>query len=101
MTKEYAAFRRRPRRVDLTCQQVTDLILNYVRGELPPQATLALKAHLRECPDCVAFLATYTKTIQAARSLQYETIPPTMRRRIRHFLRTKISEASHSAADPV
>jgi hypothetical protein len=61
---------------------------------------LALKNHLRECPDCVAFLATYTITIQATNSLRYETIPPAMRTRVRHFLRTQIAKASHAAADP-
>lgn len=100
MTKQHTASHQRPKRVGLTCQQVTDLILNYVKGELHPRTALALKAHLRECPDCVAFLATYTKTIQAASSLRYETIPPTMRKRVRHFLRMKITGASHAAADP-
>lgn len=100
MIKHNTASRRQPRKVGLTCQQVTSLILNYVRGELHPGTALALKAHLRECPDCVAFLATYKKTIQATNSLRYETIPPTMRKRVRHFLRTKITGASHVAADP-
>lgn len=100
MTTLHGTSRRQPGKVDLTCQQVTDLILNYARGELPPRTAVALKAHLRGCPDCVAFLATYTKTIQATNSFRYETIPPTMRTRIRHFLRTKIAEAAHAAADP-
>lgn len=100
MTKQLATSSRRPRRDGLTCQQVTDLILNYVRGELHPRTALALKAHLRECPDCVAFLATYKQTIQATNSLRYETIPPAMRTRVRHFLRTKITGTSHAAASP-
>lgn len=100
MMKKPTAPRQQPRKVGLTCQQVTDLILNYVRGEIHPRTALALKAHLRECPDCVAFLATYTKTIQVTNSLRYETIPPAMRTRVRHFLRTKIAEASHPAAGP-
>jgi len=98
--KQHTASRRQPRGAGLTCQQVTDLILNYVKGELQARTALALKAHLRECPDCVAFLATYTKTIQVTNALRYETIPPAMRNRVRHFLRTKITEASRAAADP-
>lgn len=98
--KQHAAPRQRPRSVGLTCQRVTNLILNFVRGKLHPRTAVALKAHLRECPDCVAFLATYAKTIQATNSLRYETIPPAMRNRVRHFLRTKIAEAAHAASDP-
>src|SRR5574337_371182 len=100
MMKKPTASRQQPRKASLTCHQVAGLILNYVKGEIHPGTALALQAHLRECPDCVAFLATYRKTIQATNSLRYETIPPAMRKRVRHFLRTKIAGASHTAADP-
>lgn len=100
MIKQHATQHHRSRRSDVTCQQVTDLILNYVTGELDPRATLAFKAHLRECPDCIAFLVTYQQTIQAAKSLRYETIPPSMRKRVRQFLQKKIKGAFHAAIDP-
>lgn len=99
MIKQNAAQHHRSRRSDVTCQQVTSLILNYVRGELHPGTALALKAHLRECPDCVAFLATYKKTIQATNSLRYETIPPTMRKRVRQFFQKSIKSAFRTAID--
>lgn len=90
MIKQDAAQRHRSRRSDVTCQQVTGLILDYVTGELDPGATLALKAHLQGCPDCIAFLVTYQQTIQATKSLRYEAIPPAMRKRVRQFLQKKI-----------
>lgn len=99
MIKQNTASRRQPGKVGLTCEQVTSLILNYVRGELHPGTALALKAHLRECPDCVAFLTTYKKTIQATNSLRYETIPPTMRKRVRQFLQKSIKGAFRTAID--
>lgn len=92
MIKQNAAQHQRSRRSDVTCQQVTGLILNYVTGELDPRATVAFKVHLRGCPDCIAFLVTYQKTIQAAKSLRYEAIPPAMRKRVRQFLQKKIKE---------
>jgi anti-sigma factor RsiW len=61
-----------------------------VTGELNAETALAFKAHLRKCPDCIAFLSTYQKTVQAARSLRYESIPLQMRRRVRQFLRERI-----------
>jgi anti-sigma factor RsiW len=75
---------------DITCRQITDLILDYVTGELDPPTAAAFKAHLRKCPDCIAFLSTYQKTVQAAQSLRYETLPLEMRKRARQFLREKI-----------
>jgi hypothetical protein len=79
-----------------TCQQVTALILDYVNGELDAETALALKEHLRECPDCIAFLATYQKTIQATRSLRYESIPLGMRTGVHQFLQTKIKGSPRS-----
>jgi anti-sigma factor RsiW len=75
---------------DIACQQITALIVDYVTGELDPRTTLAFKAHLQKCPDCIAFLSTYQKTVQAAQSLRYESIPLQMRRRVRQFLRERI-----------
>jgi anti-sigma factor RsiW len=60
-----------------------------VTGELNAETALAFKAHLRKCPDCIAFLSTYQKTVHAARSLRYESIPLQMRRRVRQFLRER------------
>ena len=85
-----SAKRSSPRKAHTTCQQITALILNYVTEELDAETALAFKAHLRECPDCIAFLSTYRRTIQATRSLQYQTIPPEMRTRLRQFLRSRI-----------
>jgi anti-sigma factor RsiW len=74
----------------ITCRQITTLILDYVIGELDAESALALKEHLQECPDCIAFLATYQKTIQATRSLRYESLPLRMRTRVRQFLQAQI-----------
>jgi len=90
MVRHTSAQRPRSKNAKITCQQITALILDYVTGELDPRTTLAFKAHLRKCPDCIAFLSTYQKTVQAAQSLRYESIPLQMRRRVRQFLRKRI-----------
>ena len=90
MVKRTSVQRAKPRKAHITCQKITALILNYVTGELNPEMALAFKAHLRVCPDCIAFLSTYQKTIHATRSLQYQSIPPEMRIRLRQFLRSRI-----------
>ena len=69
------------------CREITDLLVDYVTGELDPETVAALEEHLRLCPDCVAFLNTYKKTIQTTRSLRFEDIPAVMEKRVRRFLR--------------
>lgn len=81
-----------PRTVSITCRQVTSLIVDYLTHDLEPQDRLEFKAHLRKCPDCVAFLATYRKTIRVTRSLRYRDIPVEMRERVRQFLQSRIMQ---------
>lgn len=71
------------------CREITDLIIDYVLGELDPDTTWEFEEHLRNCEDCTAFLNTYNKTIQMTRSLRYQTIPPEMKRRVRLFLQRR------------
>lgn len=87
--KQTPARKERPRKVD-TCQQATSLIVDYLTGELDLRTISLFEQHLRDCQDCVAFLITYKKTIQATQSLRYEDIPSQMRSRVRAFLKEKI-----------
>ena len=90
MVRHTSTQRPHSKNAKITCQQITALILDYLTRELNAETALAFKAHLRKCPDCIAFLSTYQKTVQAAHSLRYESIPLEMRKRVRQFLREKI-----------
>ena len=79
---------------DLTCQQVTALLVDYVAGEMDALTCMAFEAHLRNCPACTAFLTTYTETIRATRAMRYESIPEEMLARVLRFLRRKIEGPS-------
>ncbi|MEW6143414.1 MAG: zf-HC2 domain-containing protein [Thermodesulfobacteriota bacterium] len=47
-----------------TCKDATSLILEFLSGELSPETGSEFEKHLQICPDCVAFLNTYKKTIE-------------------------------------
>lgn len=51
-----------------TCRDATDLLLDFLSGELDPETKLEFEMHLGVCPDCVAFLKTYRKTIELTKS---------------------------------
>lgn len=89
MTRIGGTRRRQPRRNRMMCDDIADLILDYLTEELDPDTTSEFEKHMRICPDCVAFLNTYKQTVQMARSLRYEDIPPEMERRVRQFLTEK------------
>jgi anti-sigma factor RsiW len=56
------------RRTEISCKTATTVVTDYVEGSLGPDVKLAFEQHLQACPDCVAFLNTYKKTVQLARS---------------------------------
>lgn len=74
----------------LTCQRVTDLILDYVTDDMESTLRAALERHLHNCADCRAFLNTYRQTIRTTRVLHYDDIPEEMLSRVQRFLRERI-----------
>jgi anti-sigma factor RsiW len=52
----------------MTCSEITDVLLDYVSGEMPEPLRTAFDAHLRICPDCRRYLDGYRKTIVLTRS---------------------------------
>ncbi|MCZ6485578.1 MAG: zf-HC2 domain-containing protein [Acidobacteria bacterium] len=90
MVKRTRARRTQPRQADRTCQHIADFILDYLTGELHPDTAAEFGEHLGICPDCVAFLNTYKKTVQVTGSLPCEDIPAEMEKRVRQFLEEKI-----------
>jgi anti-sigma factor RsiW len=63
------ATRRRKHAVSaITCAQAVALLADYISGEIKAADRLAFESHQQTCPDCVAFLQTYRKTIELSRS---------------------------------
>ena len=91
MSQETCGSHPPPVDVKLTCEQITEFIIDYISQELPEATHASFEAHLRNCPDCVAFLNTYRQSIRATRSLSVEAIPPEMLNRVATFLKSKIA----------
>jgi anti-sigma factor RsiW len=89
MTRTPASRRIRSKQGKEVCQQITDLLVEYVTGTLPPATAADFEQHLSICPDCVAFLNTYRKTMELTRSLRYESLPPEMKRRMLQFIESR------------
>jgi anti-sigma factor RsiW len=58
------------------CDECIDLLVDYLEGDLPPQRVRALEIHLEMCPACWRFVQTYKGTVDVARNLPVEEIPP-------------------------
>ncbi len=69
------------------CQECVDLLVDYLEGELPRERGRALDIHLEMCPSCVSFVRTYKGTVDVARTLPLDEIPPELTQRLLEFLR--------------
>jgi anti-sigma factor RsiW len=47
----------------MTCRELMEFLLDYDSGELSREERAGFEAHLAECPDCVAYLRAYRRTI--------------------------------------
>jgi len=90
-TKRTPSPKSRPK--ELTCRQVTALILRYLNDELDTKTRRAFDAHLKECPNCTAFLQTYRATASAVHSLSYDDLPPDLQNRALQVVRAKLPKS--------
>jgi anti-sigma factor RsiW len=68
------------RRSDLVCQQVVELVTDYLEGTLSRTDRRRFEAHLRHCPNCTAYLQQMRLTIAASGTLAPEDLSPEARR---------------------
>jgi anti-sigma factor RsiW len=70
-------FRRRD--PELVCQQVVELVTNYLDGALSAADRRRFDQHLAGCPHCTEYLAQMRETIRLAGRLTPEDLTPDMR----------------------
>jgi anti-sigma factor RsiW len=65
---------RRP--AELACQQVVELVTEYLEDALSRADRKRFEYHLRNCPNCTAYLEQMRATIVATGSLRAEDLAP-------------------------
>ncbi len=73
----------------LRCQDIVEVLDEYLDGALERAEATALEAHLADCRDCMAFLRTYRGTIRTSRQLRENELPAELRERLLAFLRER------------
>lgn len=78
----------------MTCREAIDVLADYLDATLDPAAARQLAAHLAECDECRAYLATYRRTAGAAGAAARLPMPPELRRRLTAFLLERLRGAA-------
>ena len=59
---------------DITCQELVELVTDYLEAVLPEPQRERLEAHLAECPYCEEYVAQMRQAIDALGELRVEMI---------------------------
>jgi anti-sigma factor RsiW len=72
---------------ELTCQELVEIITDYLEGALPPSERERFEAHLRLCDGCDAYLAQMRTTIRIAGTLTENHVEPMAREQLLQLFR--------------
>ena len=74
----------------MKCKEVVDLLSDYLADELSEEDVAGIRAHLKGCQNCTAFLDSLKTTVNLTHNLKAEDIPPEVVDRLQTFLKSKI-----------
>jgi anti-sigma factor RsiW len=72
---------------ELTCQELVELVTDYIEGMLQPAERVRFESHLGYCPGCETYLEQMRLTIRAAGRLTEDSIEPAARDRLLDLFR--------------
>ena len=76
----------------IPCQQVVEMISDYLEGALPMRARRRLEHHLAGCPHCSAYLEQMRETLKLTGRLLPEDLTPEMQQEFSEVYRQWRSE---------
>lgn len=65
---------------ELSCQEIVELVTDYIEGTMPPDERRRFDHHLTYCPGCVTYVEQIRETIRATGTIpSEETLSPELR----------------------
>jgi anti-sigma factor RsiW len=81
-------FRRRHRGDGpLSCQELVELVTDYLEGELPPSQRARFEVHIAACEHCAAYVAQMRDTLRVLGELPPEALSDDAERDLRAAFR--------------
>lgn len=62
--------------VELSCQELVELVTDYLEGALPPAEHERFESHASRCKGCGAYLEQLRETIRLLGELDPDGLPP-------------------------
>ena len=67
------------RKGEMTCQELVELVTDYLEGALSKRDRRRFERHIAQCPHCTAYLDQMRITIRVLGRLPAETLAPVVR----------------------
>jgi anti-sigma factor RsiW len=61
---------------DIVCQEAVELVTEYLEGALPRRQRRRFQAHLKNCPNCAAYLEQIRMTIELTGAIEADDLTP-------------------------
>jgi predicted anti-sigma-YlaC factor YlaD len=69
----------------LSCQEVVELVTDYLDNVLLPEMRKRLEEHIAECPGCETYIEQIRQTISMLHQLAKEQVSPATRQELLQF----------------
>ena len=63
----------------ISCQELVEVVTDYLEGKLPPDEVAVFEAHLELCDGCRWYLDQMRVTIATVGRIEESDVPPDMR----------------------
>ena len=60
----------------MTCQELVELVTDYIEDRLDPRQRARFEEHLGECPPCVTYVDELRMTVEAMGRIPPESLSP-------------------------
>jgi predicted anti-sigma-YlaC factor YlaD len=74
--------------IGLTCQELVELVTEYLEGALTEVVRARFELHLGVCPGCLDYLNQMRDTIRATGTLREDSLDPAVRNALVEAFRT-------------
>ena len=73
--------------VELSCQELVELVTDYLEGALPPDEHARFEDHASRCKGCGGYLEQLGETLRLLGELEPASISPVAERELLHAFR--------------
>ena len=88
---------------EISCQEIVELVTDYLEDALPRNERKAFEAHLAGCPNCTNYLDQMQQAMKLTGRLSEEALEPELRTRLldafRDYKRTGTDDPNGGAPD--